>query len=86
MFIIIGGIIGWIASRIAGRSEGILGSIVIGIVGAFIGSWIGSLFSSAGTSYTSMTWSGFIWSLIGAIILVAILNAFSGRRHHTMHY
>lgn len=84
MFIIVGGIIGWIASRIAGRHEGLLGSIIIGIVGSFIGSWIGSLFRTGSTSYTSLTWSGFIWSLIGAIILVAILNAISGRRRHTI--
>ncbi|HSX45460.1 MAG TPA: GlsB/YeaQ/YmgE family stress response membrane protein [Candidatus Saccharimonadia bacterium] len=84
MFIIIGGIVGWIASRIAGREEGILGSIIIGIIGSFIGSFIASLFRTAGTSYTSFTWSGFIWSLIGSIVLVALLNAFSHPRHHTI--
>ena len=82
MFIILGAIIGWIASRLMGREEGFFGSMAIGIVGAFIGSLVAQLFRSAGTSYLSLSWSGFIWSLIGAIILVAILNASSGRRHH----
>jgi len=81
MFIVIGGIIGWIASRLMGREEGMLGSIVIGIVGSFIGSFVARLFTSS-TAYLSLSWSGFLWSLIGAIILVAVLNAFSGRRHH----
>ena len=82
MFIIVGAIIGWIASRLMGREEGFLGSVVIGIVGSFIGSFIASLFRSSGSSYLSLSWSGFIWSLIGAIILVAILNAASSGRHH----
>jgi uncharacterized membrane protein YeaQ/YmgE (transglycosylase-associated protein family) len=81
MFIILGGIVGWIASRLMGRDEGILASIVIGIVGSFIGSFIASMMTTSG-SYLTLSWSGFIWSLIGAIILVALMNAFSGRRHH----
>ena len=81
MFIILGGLIGWIAARLLGREEGIFMSILIGIVGSFIGSWVAQLFTS-GTSYLSLSWSGFFWSLIGAIILVALLNAFSHPRQH----
>jgi uncharacterized membrane protein YeaQ/YmgE (transglycosylase-associated protein family) len=80
-FIILGGLVGWIASRIMGRNEGILGSIVIGIIGSFIGSFISSMLTN-NQSYMTLGWSGIIWSLIGAIILVALMNAFSGRRHH----
>jgi uncharacterized membrane protein YeaQ/YmgE (transglycosylase-associated protein family) len=80
-FIIIGGIIGYVASRLMGRHEGFLASILIGIVGSFIGSFIGQLFNSGG-SYTSMRASGIIWSLIGSVVLVAIMNAMQGRSHH----
>lgn len=81
-FIILGGIVGWIAARIMGRDEGILASIIIGIVGSFIGSFIARLFTN-GSSYLSLNWSDLLWSLIGAVILVAIMNAFSNpRRHH----
>jgi uncharacterized membrane protein YeaQ/YmgE (transglycosylase-associated protein family) len=81
MFIILGGIVGWIASRLLGREEGILASIVIGIIGAFIGGFVARLFNS-GTAYLTLSWSSFFWSLIGAIILVALLNAFSHPRQH----
>lgn len=81
MFIILGAVVGWLASRIMGRDEGFFASMAIGIVGSFIGSFISSLMTS-GHSYLSLSWSGFIWSLIGAVILVAIMNAMSGRRHH----
>jgi uncharacterized membrane protein YeaQ/YmgE (transglycosylase-associated protein family) len=82
MFIILGGIVGWIAARLMGREEGVFGSIIIGIVGSFIGSFVARLINSGSSSYLALNWSGLIWSLIGAVILVAIMNAFSGRRHH----
>ena len=82
LWLIIGAFIGWLGARIAGRREGIIGSIVIGIVGSFIGSWVGSILGSTNTSYLSFTWTGFIWSLIGAIVLAALINIFSKRRSH----
>jgi uncharacterized membrane protein YeaQ/YmgE (transglycosylase-associated protein family) len=82
IFIILGGIVGWLASQLLGREDGIAGSIVIGIIGSFIGSFVSQLLTS-GTSYLSLSWSGLLWSLIGAIIFVAILNAVSHPRHHT---
>jgi uncharacterized membrane protein YeaQ/YmgE (transglycosylase-associated protein family) len=86
MFIILGGLIGFIASRLMHRDEGIVASIAIGIVGSFIGSLIARIFDSS-ASYMSLTWASFLWSLIGAIILVAIMNSVSSRHHHTtMHH
>ncbi len=81
MFIILGAIVGWIASRLMGRDEGIMASILIGIVGSFIGSFIARIFTTS-SPYLSLSWSGFFWSLIGAIILVALMNAFSHPRQH----
>jgi uncharacterized membrane protein YeaQ/YmgE (transglycosylase-associated protein family) len=85
LFIILGGIIGLIATSLLHRREGLIGSIGIGIIGSFIGSFISRIFDSS-SSYTSLTWSGFFWSLAGAIVLVAIMNGFSNshRTHHTM--
>jgi uncharacterized membrane protein YeaQ/YmgE (transglycosylase-associated protein family) len=34
-------------------------------------------------SYLAFDWSAIIWSIIGAVILLAIVNAFTGRRHRT---
>ena len=80
--IILGAIVGWIASRIMGRDEGIFASIVIGIIGSFIGSFVSSLLTGSDRSFLAFSWMGLFWSLVGAIILVAILNAFSHPRHH----
>lgn len=83
IFIIVGGIIGWLASSLMGRSEGILASIIIGIIGAFIGGFLSTIFTGGATSYMSLTLGGIIWSIVGAVILVAILNAFTRSRHRT---
>lgn len=84
VFLIVGGIVGWLAGLLLGRREGILGSIVIGIIGAFIGEWISRLFTGGSQAFWAFSWGGFIWSLIGAIVLVALLNAFSHPRRTTV--
>jgi uncharacterized membrane protein YeaQ/YmgE (transglycosylase-associated protein family) len=80
--LIVGGIIGWLAARVLGRNEGVIASIIIGIIGAFIGGWIASIIGSAPASMLGFSLSGLIWSFIGALILVAILNAFQHRSSH----
>lgn len=82
-FLLIGGIVGWLASQLMGRSEGLLASIVIGIIGSFIGGFVSTILTGSDQSYIGFSWVGLFWSLIGAIILVALLNAFSGRHAST---
>jgi uncharacterized membrane protein YeaQ/YmgE (transglycosylase-associated protein family) len=84
--LILGGIVGYIASRVMGRNEGIFASIIIGIVGAIIGKSIAGAIGSGTTAYLAFSWSGLVWSFIGAIILVAILNAFQHRSNHHHQY
>jgi uncharacterized membrane protein YeaQ/YmgE (transglycosylase-associated protein family) len=80
--IILGGLIGWVAAAIMGRDEGVIVSIIIGIVGSVIGSFISMLFTGGDQAALALTWSGLLWSLVGAVILVAIMNAVQGRRHN----
>lgn len=84
MYLIIGGIVGWLAAKVAGREEGIVASIVIGVIGSAIGSVISHLFTGSDQAYLAFSWAGLIWSFIGALILVSILNAIqhSTRPHH----
>lgn len=82
LWIVIGGVIGWLGAALTGRHEGIFASIIIGIVGSFIGSLIGHALGASTTSYLSFTWSGLGWSLLGAVILSAVLNLASKRRSH----
>jgi uncharacterized membrane protein YeaQ/YmgE (transglycosylase-associated protein family) len=81
--LIIGGIVGWLAAQLLGRNEGIIASILIGVVGSILGGFISSLFNGSTQSYLLFTWSGVFWSFIGALVLVAILNAV---QHHPAHH
>lgn len=79
--LILGLIAGWLAGMVmkGGGGYGILGDIVLGIIGAFIGGWLTSLLTGvdmvSGLNITSL-----IVAVIGAVILVAIYRAITGRR------
>ena len=69
IWLIVGGVVGWLAGMIMRDNQGILLNIVVGIVGAAIA---GFLFG--GSINDVITIGTFIYSLIGAIILLAIVN------------
>lgn len=81
VWLIVGGIIGWLASIIMRSREGLLLNIVVGIVGAVIGGWLISPLLGAGTiNQGDFSAAGLGVSLLGAVILLAIVNLFrSGR-------
>ena len=70
LYIIAGGIIGWLASIImrTNAQQGIILNIVVGIIGSFIG---GVLF---GRNLSGGGLLGWISALLGAVILLAIVN------------
>lgn len=72
LWLIVGGIVGWLASLImrTDAQQGILLNIVVGIVGAFLA----GLIVSGGTINDEITITSFLWSLLGAVILLAIVN------------
>ncbi|MFB0611827.1 GlsB/YeaQ/YmgE family stress response membrane protein [Aurantiacibacter poecillastricola] len=74
--IIVGGIIGWIASMIMGRdaSMGIFWNIVVGLIGALLGGWLGTAVFGIGSTLTEFSIPGLLMSLLGAIVLLAIMN------------
>jgi uncharacterized membrane protein YeaQ/YmgE (transglycosylase-associated protein family) len=78
VWLIMGGIVGWIASIIMGTNgqQGIVLNVVVGIVGAVIGGWLIGPILGAGSINQSITLMSFIVSLIGAIILLAIISLF----------
>ncbi|HMO76668.1 MAG TPA: GlsB/YeaQ/YmgE family stress response membrane protein [Sphingopyxis sp.] len=72
IWLIVGGVVGWLASIVmrTDAQQGILLNIVVGIVGAFIG----GLLISGGSINQGITLYSFLVSLLGAIILLAIVN------------
>ena len=79
IWLIVGGIIGWLASLImkTDAQQGILLNVIVGIVGAFLGGWLGNMLGIGGANINEgFSVTGFIISLIGAVILLAIVNLF----------
>ncbi|MFZ7095323.1 GlsB/YeaQ/YmgE family stress response membrane protein [Luteimonas dalianensis] len=79
IWLIVGGIVGWLASIVmrTNAQQGIILNVVVGIVGAFIGGWlIGPLLGAPSINSGQISVMSFIVSLIGAIILLAIVNLF----------
>jgi uncharacterized membrane protein YeaQ/YmgE (transglycosylase-associated protein family) len=76
-FIIMGGVIGWLASIVMRRdsSMGMAANIIVGIIGSFIGNSVLSFLLGGGTiGAWPPDWSGVLGALIGAVVLLGILN------------
>ncbi len=79
LWLIVGGIIGWIASKIMNTDaqQGIGLNIVVGIIGALLAGWLITPLIGGGTiNQGDFSLSGLIISLLGAIVLLAIVNLF----------
>ena len=75
-WIILGAFAGWIASMITGNNAkmGAVANIIIGIIGAFIGGLIFSFLGGDGV--TGLNLYSALVSIVGAIVLLLIINAF----------
>lgn len=79
VWIIVGGLLGWIASMIMGTNaqQGTLMNIVVGIVGAFVAGWVLTPFFGIATiNQNNFSMAAMGVSLLGAVILLAILSLF----------
>lgn len=76
-FIVMGGVIGWLASVMMRRDAamGVLANVLVGIVGSFIGNGLlGFVFGGGTISAWPPDWSAVFGALVGAAILLAIVN------------
>ncbi|RVQ67680.1 GlsB/YeaQ/YmgE family stress response membrane protein [Croceicoccus ponticola] len=73
LVIIVGGIAGWLASMVMNRdaSMGIFWNIIVGVIGALVGKFVLGLLNVGGGD-NWLLW--FISALLGAIILLGIIN------------
>ena len=75
IWLIVGGLIGWLASVVMKRPEGMILNVVVGIVGAMLGGWLISPLLGAGTiNQNNFSLPALVVSLLGAVILLAIVN------------
>lgn len=78
-WLILGLISGFIASKIVNKSgEGMIVDIVLGIVGAVVGGFLFAQFGAMGVTGFNI-YSMFV-AVIGAVVVLVIYHAISGRR------
>jgi uncharacterized membrane protein YeaQ/YmgE (transglycosylase-associated protein family) len=78
IWLVIGGIVGWLASIVMKRdgSQGVIMNVIVGIVGALLGGFLISPLVGVGTINDGVSIGSILVSLVGAIILLAIVNLF----------
>jgi len=81
VWLLAGGFIGWAASMVWHDPDGMPVNALVGAVGAFIGGWLLAPMVGAGTINSGdFSVGGLVVSLLGAVILLAIVNFFRRTR------
>jgi uncharacterized membrane protein YeaQ/YmgE (transglycosylase-associated protein family) len=77
IWLVVGGLIGWVASIVMRHPEGVLMDVVVGIVGAVLAGFLLSpVFGVTTINQGSFSPASLLVSLLGSVILLAIVNLF----------
>ena len=80
-WLVVGLIAGWLASIVMrGGGYGLIGDIIVGIVGALIGGFLAANLLNMPDAVNGINVTSILVAFVGAVILIAILRLFSGRR------
>lgn len=73
VWLVVGGICGWLASMVmrTDAQQGVILNVIVGIVGAAIA---GFLMGGGASLNNGITVESFLYSLLGAVVLLAIVN------------
>ena len=76
IMLLVGALVGWLASMVVGSGGGIIFDMIVGLLGALIAGFI----FGGGASFidSPITVMSVLWSVVGAIILLAVLRLFRG--------
>lgn len=77
IWLIVGGFIGWLASMLmnTNHQQGLLLNIAVGVLGAMLAGWFISPLVGIGTiNQNNFSLPAMLVSLVGAVILLAIVN------------
>ncbi len=84
IYLVVAAVIGWVATELMHRRSNLLLNIVLAIVGALLAGYFLSPILGVGTINDAITLPTMLVTLLGAIILIAIVSLFQrgsrGRR------
>lgn len=74
--LIVGGVAGWLASMVMNRdaSMGIFWNIVVGIIGSVLGNLIAGPLLGISGSVQEFSLTGLVIAIVGAVVLLGIVN------------
>jgi uncharacterized membrane protein YeaQ/YmgE (transglycosylase-associated protein family) len=76
IYLIAAAVIGWVATSVMHDRSNLLINIVVAVVGAFLAGWFLSPLFGVGTINDAITLPTMLVTLLGAIILIAIVRLF----------
>jgi uncharacterized membrane protein YeaQ/YmgE (transglycosylase-associated protein family) len=80
IYLVAAAVIGWIASRIMNDRSNLLINIVVAVVGAFLAGYFLSPIFGVGTINDAVTIPTMLVTLLGSVILLAIVRMLRRRR------
>ena len=85
IYLIVAAVIGWVATGLMHDRSNLLLNIVVAVVGAFLAGYFLSPFFKVGTINDAITVPTMLVTLLGSIILLAVVNLFRGRGRRWAH-
>ena len=79
IYLIVAAVIGWVATELMHDRSNLLINIIVAVVGAFLAGYFLSPIFKVGTINEAITVPTMLVTLLGAIILLAVVNLFRGR-------
>ena len=76
IYLVVAAVIGWVATELMHDRSNLLINIVVAVVGAFLAGYFLSPIFKVGTINDAITVPTMLVTLLGAIILLAIVNLF----------
>jgi uncharacterized membrane protein YeaQ/YmgE (transglycosylase-associated protein family) len=83
IYLIAAAVIGWVATEIMHDRSNLLINIVVAVAGAFLAGYFISPILHVGTINDAISISTMLVTLLGSVILLAIVNLFRGRGRRT---
>ena len=80
--LVLGGLAGWVASKFMGRdnSLGVVGNVVVGVLGALLANLVIAPLVGVNAVLDEFSLVGFLVAVLGAALLLAIVNLFTRGR------
>ena len=79
IYLFVAAVIGWVATELMHDRSNLLLNIVVAVVGAFLAGYFLSPFFKVGTINDAITIPTMLVTLLGSVILLAVINLFRGR-------